>query len=334
VSIRLEAVLAAYVPALLWLIFVYSRDRYEKESKLTVAGLFLGAIVGTLIAATLEQALHARLRGVPVGTVIVSAVAIGVIEEGSKFAVTYVGTRRSKSLNEPVDGMIYASSTALGFAAFETTGYILFYYHRFLTEGASNGYAAHLALTQIAPLRAFTGAVGHMAWAGLIGYAWGMYRTARGSKAKIWGAYLVAAALHAGFDGLLSEGAGTLALILLVVSVVVYVRLFHRALSASPFRTHELRAVPISPPLHPSNPLAQAALPPRPDAWTATHTIPSSGLPAWSRPNPSSALMGTIPGGAQVREVERLGAWAHVLTRDGWTGWVDGRLLVPKRPEG
>jgi len=34
-----------------------------------------------------------------------------------------------------------------------------------------------------------------------------------------------------------------------------------------------------------------------------------------------------------VKVVERAGAWARVVCSNGWTGWVDGRLLVAAEPE-
>ena len=38
--------------------------------------------------------------------------------------------------------------------------------------------------------------------------------------------------------------------------------------------------------------------------------------------------MGFIQAGTQVHVVEHVGVWAHVLTQQGWSGWVDGRQLV------
>ncbi|HLN42228.1 MAG TPA: SH3 domain-containing protein [Acidimicrobiales bacterium] len=56
------------------------------------------------------------------------------------------------------------------------------------------------------------------------------------------------------------------------------------------------------------------------------------GLRAWARPAPSSHAVGQLPPGLPVQVVEHLGAWAHVLTSTGWSGWVDGRGLQPLGP--
>ncbi|WP_200306945.1 hypothetical protein [Streptomyces adelaidensis] len=58
-----------------------------------------------------------------------------------------------------------------------------------------------------------------------------------------------------------------------------------------------------------------------------THVVPPGGLPAWDTPDPSSS---TVPLDAllPVRLLDRRGDWGHVLCANGWSAWVDGRLLV------
>jgi hypothetical protein len=61
--------------------------------------------------------------------------------------------------------------------------------------------------------------------------------------------------------------------------------------------------------------------------WRATHTTPPGGLSAW--PAPSGTGTSTqLDGGLPVQVVARTGDWAQVVAGNGWTGWVDGRLLV------
>ncbi|MCZ4515103.1 hypothetical protein O3Q52_44710 [Streptomyces sp. ActVer] len=64
-----------------------------------------------------------------------------------------------------------------------------------------------------------------------------------------------------------------------------------------------------------------------------THVVPQDGLPAWEAPDPTRP---TVPLDAllPVRLVERRGDWGHVLCANGWSAWVDGRLLlaVPQDP--
>ena len=64
-----------------------------------------------------------------------------------------------------------------------------------------------------------------------------------------------------------------------------------------------------------------------PPASTATHAAPYAGLQAWDEPDPSQPVARDLPGGERLRFVDQRGDWAQVVTDDGWTGWVDARLL-------
>ncbi|WP_225805201.1 hypothetical protein [Streptomyces sp. NK15101] len=58
-----------------------------------------------------------------------------------------------------------------------------------------------------------------------------------------------------------------------------------------------------------------------------THVVPRSGLSTWEAPDPAlptAPLDAFLP----VRLVERAGDWGRVLCSNGWTAWVDARLLV------
>ncbi|MFI7290441.1 hypothetical protein ACIBRY_27910 [Streptomyces anulatus] len=64
-----------------------------------------------------------------------------------------------------------------------------------------------------------------------------------------------------------------------------------------------------------------------------THVIPPDGLPAWEAPDvarPTDPLDALLP----VQLQDRRGDWAYVACSNGWSAWVDGRLLVsvPQTP--
>ncbi|MGW4651838.1 hypothetical protein [Kitasatospora sp. NPDC004289] len=69
------------------------------------------------------------------------------------------------------------------------------------------------------------------------------------------------------------------------------------------------------------------------EGFRSTHVVPEGGLPSWEGPDPSrpsarlDALLPVMLAGAS-------GDWARVVCSNGWTCWVDGRLLValPQRP--
>jgi hypothetical protein len=77
-------------------------------------------------------------------------------------------------------------------------------------------------------------------------------------------------------------------------------------------------------PTPPSDPAALAAVPP---VWRRTHTT-APGARAWAAPNPAMPPLMDLAAGTEVRVLERLGEWARVDATNGWSGWVDARLLV------
>ncbi|MGW6915116.1 hypothetical protein ACWGB8_15075 [Kitasatospora sp. NPDC054939] len=64
-----------------------------------------------------------------------------------------------------------------------------------------------------------------------------------------------------------------------------------------------------------------------------THVAPRDGLPTWTAPDPmqpSTRLDPLLP----VQLIGREGDWGHIMCANGWSAWVDGRLLVslPEEP--
>lgn len=61
-------------------------------------------------------------------------------------------------------------------------------------------------------------------------------------------------------------------------------------------------------------------------AWSATHEMKRRAS-AWAQPDPAGARAGELKRRVPVQVVEREGDWAHVVTSNGWTGWIDSRDL-------
>ncbi|MEE1757420.1 hypothetical protein [Streptomyces sp. SP18CS02] len=58
-----------------------------------------------------------------------------------------------------------------------------------------------------------------------------------------------------------------------------------------------------------------------------THVVPRDGLPSWELPDPSRPTEPLDPF-LPVQLVERVGDWGRVVCSNGWSAWVDGRLLI------
>jgi hypothetical protein len=62
-------------------------------------------------------------------------------------------------------------------------------------------------------------------------------------------------------------------------------------------------------------------------AFAPTHVVPLSGLDGYRVPDPATGPTGRLAAGTPVAVTGTSGAWARVLCENGWTAWVDGRLL-------
>ena len=60
-----------------------------------------------------------------------------------------------------------------------------------------------------------------------------------------------------------------------------------------------------------------------------THVAPQGGLGAWATADASQPPVATIDPAVPMQVTEWSGAWAHIVCENGWTAWVDGRLLLP-----
>lgn len=164
-------VCAALVPAIALCIYIYKKDRAEKEP---IGLLLLLLLAGALIcfpAAWVESILHdlyysvfATMGEYKDGMVYLGSFAfrvynffdyfmnVALVEEGFKFLALLLITKNNKNFNSMFDGMIYAIFVSIGFAGFENITYVLDY-----------GF-------EVAVRRAFTAVPGHMFFAAIMGY--------------------------------------------------------------------------------------------------------------------------------------------------------------------
>lgn len=189
---HLLALLPVVLPMFFWAAYHLHADRYLPEPPghlllafaLGVAGFYLGrgmyvglGVLGLRYDATLlaEQNLW--------GLFAYALLAIGVIEELAKMLPFLLVVLRFREFNEPIDGIIYASFIALGFAAVENN-----YYLQFL--GPGEAYA-----------RAFAGSVVHIVFASVWGYYLGRRHLRRRTMLPAIAACLVVTAgIHGLYD--------------------------------------------------------------------------------------------------------------------------------------
>jgi len=151
---------AAITPVLIIVIYIYVKDKYEKESKRILLITFLfGAIVSVIIS-TLLYIVFDLFIPLPdeysvVQQFIKAFFVVALIEEFSKYVIVRFWSQPRDDFNEPFDGIIYAVMVSMGFAAVENIFYVL--------DGGMS----------TALVRAFTAVPAHATFAILMGYYMG-----------------------------------------------------------------------------------------------------------------------------------------------------------------
>lgn len=69
-----------------------------------------------------------------------------------------------------------------------------------------------------------------------------------------------------------------------------------------------------------------------PGGFRPSHVVPAEGLPAWEAPDPGRPTVPLDPF-LPVQLLDRVGDWGQVLCSNGWSAWVDGRLLISVPPD-
>ncbi len=140
-------ILPVVIPVIFWAAYHYHKDRHLPEPP---GNLLLCFLLG-IAAAGLSKAMYIGLEplGLRVDAVAIAQengpllfaytmLAIGPIEEFAKLLPFVVVVLRFRAFDEPLDGIIYASFIALGYAAIEN-----YHYLDFLSgiESAARGFA-------------------------------------------------------------------------------------------------------------------------------------------------------------------------------------------------
>ncbi len=122
-----DSLLASLVIALMFLIYIYFVDIFEKEKiSLFVAVFGMGmvsAVLCTILYDAADFYLGFALTGKDYPDILFYIFGVGLIEEFCKAVPVLIVLLVLKKIKEPVELFIYAAVSALGFACLENTGY-------------------------------------------------------------------------------------------------------------------------------------------------------------------------------------------------------------------
>jgi protease PrsW len=214
----LIALIASLLSAAAWLFLIRRYDRLQPEPLKTM--LWVGLIAGflaVLVAGPLNSFVFMVLTvqsggGETFGKYAAFSFFVGINEEAWKALFTMLLLKRRKEVDEPIDGMIYAMTASLGFAALENIHYML---------GHGIG---------VIVIRSLLSVPAHLACGAMWGYGYSKVRFLEKKKELMphvlpW--VLLAAASHAVYDLLAFSGVG---LVLILPLLFVMWRYVHRRL--------------------------------------------------------------------------------------------------------
>jgi RsiW-degrading membrane proteinase PrsW (M82 family) len=176
-----EILILSVLPGLLWIIYIYRRDRYEPEPKSMILKAFMLGALSVFLALILEWFLDFG------SDFILAVLTAPVIEEIVKFLIFMIFFYHHRDFDEPLDGIIYACSIALGFATLENFFYVF-------------SALEHERVYQVAGLRAFLSIPGHFLFSALWGYAAAVTKFKMRRPVTLGAGLLAAILLHAAFN--------------------------------------------------------------------------------------------------------------------------------------
>ena len=119
----------AIAPGIAICIFIYLKDKYNKEPLGLLVLNFLMGMVAIIPAVLLQLISGISLEGLAGKTLVEMAIfaylVVGLSEEGSKYLMLRLFAYRRRSFDEPFDGIVYAIMVGMGFATLENIGYVL-----------------------------------------------------------------------------------------------------------------------------------------------------------------------------------------------------------------
>ena len=167
---KLELLVLAIAPVATIILWIYLKDKYDKEPVITLSKFFILGILVSALAIYVEELLIKLNTFSKIGYMIyISFIVAGLTEEGLKALILIPNLLRERNFNEKLDGIIYSVFLSLGFATVENIIYILF-------EDPTSVF-------QVSIIRAIISIPAHMMFAIIMGYYISKYKF-NSSKSK------------------------------------------------------------------------------------------------------------------------------------------------------
>lgn len=184
----MHLLLLAIAPVMVIVIWIYFKDKIEKEPKRFLFKNFIfGATISIIITGVLSgiiYSIYPLQKEQNVFEIFLKAfLYVALIEEFSKYIIVRFLAQPNAAFNERFDGIVYAVMVSMGFACFENIIYVF-------EHGA-----------EIGVLRAFTAVPAHATFAILMGYFMGKAKFSEKNKVKLnLTGLFIAVIFHGAYD--------------------------------------------------------------------------------------------------------------------------------------
>ena len=221
----MNLLLLAIAPVMFVVIYIYVKDKFEKEPiSFLIKNFLLGAIVSVLITMILSGFLNSVYPLTDQHSIIQQFVkaffVVALVEEYSKFVIVKYYAQKSNEFNEPFDGIVYAVMVSMGFAALENVLYVFQF-------GFSTGIT-----------RAFTAVPAHATFGILMGFFMGKAKFSNNKQKLNLLGLIVATIFHGAYDFFLFINFIPGTIIGAILSLIIGIVLARKAIKKHQFNSN------------------------------------------------------------------------------------------------
>lgn len=169
---KFELLILAIAPTIGVMLWIYLKDKYDKEPVMVLGKFFVIGVFISIIAIMLEFILL-KINSFTgyLNYIYISFIVAGFVEEGVKWIALVPNLLKEKNFNEKLDGIIYSIFLSLGFATIENIVYLM-------SEDSSTA-------IQLGMIRAVISIPAHMMFAITMGYYISKYKYSASKNKKI-----------------------------------------------------------------------------------------------------------------------------------------------------
>jgi protease PrsW len=209
----LNLILIALAPVIIIILYVYFRDKYEREPfGMLIKALIAGALI-TVPVVFVEDKLFSLFSasGGYLTNAFNAFITVSPVEEGFKYGAFFLVIWRNRNFNEKFDGIVYAVFISMGFAAVENILYVF-------RGGAGTGI-----------VRALTAVPAHALFGITMGYYFGLARFCENSRLKyLIFAFLIPFIWHGCYDFMLFTKRPVLLLLFIPFIIIFWITGFRK----------------------------------------------------------------------------------------------------------